>query len=443
MLDRLSLDVVDIILTSLPDFSTLWSTIQVSQHVHGVFKARPTSIMTAVAHSQLGPHLSEAIRIVRLKHAGADAQSPLLNDEGPETAVSDWRVARALETVATTVKAYEIMFSRRHKDRSRNASALSESESFRFQRALFHYWMYQARFGKRWRETDEADPIDDDGWDDDEPEPSNAERDGLIQQQKQYLANHISQVEQKRELAAFFMFLAETLAGFYRSVDHPHADSQRSMLLTLALDDVMNVIETRDIALFNQGTIVLYPQSLNNFVWDAMDQLNLEQKDVNWRAILDDVIGENDICSMCQEVRGLELYNETNWDMLRGVLSPSQLSYYLQGNLKRNAVETQALKQKLAKDDFNFSALMHAIFEESPNLGAWNGSKSAWLCTECLTGTFWPNNLHLWWLHRKQDDGIVIKEDCRYGYNCRTQTHSQSHAQKLNHLCDATRGDRA
>lgn len=34
----------------------------------------------------------------------------------------------------------------------------------------------------------------------------------------------------------------------------------------------------------------------------------------------------------------------------------------------------------------------------------------------------------------------VQREDCWYGYTCRTQHHSEDHARKRNHVCRPTRG---
>jgi len=59
-------DIIDCVFTSLPDFATLLSTILVSKSFHEVFQAHPTSILTSVAKTQIGPELFPCA--VRLAH---------------------------------------------------------------------------------------------------------------------------------------------------------------------------------------------------------------------------------------------------------------------------------------------------------------------------------------------------------------------------------------
>ena len=50
----LTSDIVDHVLTSLPDFASLLSAILVSKLFHRVFQAHPSSIITSVAVTQIG-----------------------------------------------------------------------------------------------------------------------------------------------------------------------------------------------------------------------------------------------------------------------------------------------------------------------------------------------------------------------------------------------------
>ena len=45
-----------------------------------------------------------------------------------------------------------------------------------------------------------------------------------------------------------------------------------------------------------------------------------------------------------------------------------------------------------------------------------------------------PDSLssHTWFLYTAGIVGIITKENCWYGYNCRTQTHNYEHSSKLN-----------
>jgi len=57
MTRSLSSDIIDCLFTSLPNFTTLLSTVLVSKSFREVFQARPSSILTSVAKTQIGPEL--------------------------------------------------------------------------------------------------------------------------------------------------------------------------------------------------------------------------------------------------------------------------------------------------------------------------------------------------------------------------------------------------
>jgi len=57
MTGSLSSDIIDCVFTSLPDLATLLSTVLVCKSFHDVFQARPSSILTSVAKTQIGPEL--------------------------------------------------------------------------------------------------------------------------------------------------------------------------------------------------------------------------------------------------------------------------------------------------------------------------------------------------------------------------------------------------
>ena len=63
----LSSDVIDYLLTLLPDSGTLLSTILVSKSFYEAFQAHPNSILTSVVTNQIGPELLPcAIRLAHL-----------------------------------------------------------------------------------------------------------------------------------------------------------------------------------------------------------------------------------------------------------------------------------------------------------------------------------------------------------------------------------------
>jgi hypothetical protein len=60
----LPLDIIHIILCSLPDLRTLNSTIKVSKRVYRIFEAHPNVIRAAVARTEAGLTLIQACRLV-------------------------------------------------------------------------------------------------------------------------------------------------------------------------------------------------------------------------------------------------------------------------------------------------------------------------------------------------------------------------------------------
>ena len=70
MVAPLSPDVIDCVFTALPDFATLLSTILVSKSFHRVFQAHPSSILTSVTETHIGPEVLPCA--IRLAHFDRD-----------------------------------------------------------------------------------------------------------------------------------------------------------------------------------------------------------------------------------------------------------------------------------------------------------------------------------------------------------------------------------
>ena len=64
-LANLPFDVIDRLLTSLPDFATLSAAILTCKHVYNTFCNHPKSTMRAIALNITGPALSNAIDLIR------------------------------------------------------------------------------------------------------------------------------------------------------------------------------------------------------------------------------------------------------------------------------------------------------------------------------------------------------------------------------------------
>lgn len=100
-------DIVDRILTFLPDFSTLGAIILTSQHFYNVFKIHSNSIIRAVAYNITGPALPQAISLLR---SPSEPNAWLETDPvSPITGLE----AQSLVKNATVVAALENLFSSR------------------------------------------------------------------------------------------------------------------------------------------------------------------------------------------------------------------------------------------------------------------------------------------------------------------------------------------
>jgi hypothetical protein len=108
----LDTDIVDRILTFLPDFLTLQNVLTASKALYAVFQAHPNSIVRAVAYSVVGSALPQALRLVRCQDVSGTYDTLLEEDVVSPNITSE--EARKLAANATVVHALEDLFSWRH-----------------------------------------------------------------------------------------------------------------------------------------------------------------------------------------------------------------------------------------------------------------------------------------------------------------------------------------
>jgi len=156
------------------------------------------------------------------------------------------------------------------------------------------------------------------------------------------------------------------------------------------------------------------------------------------KTILDKVNGESDLCSKCLSAgellagiaSGTALFNESNWDHLKGFLGLDMI-LIIPGNLGPNRTEDGLHK---ALHDMNYAVLMLEMFDSKREAYA-TWSRSDWVCFDCLR-VFLRDTLPFWWLDRKRKAGVVIRADCKYGFDCPSQAYELDHAREYNHLCE-------
>lgn len=109
-MNQLPLDLIDRILTSLPDFDTLCATILVSKSIYNVFKIRPTSIKASVTFNIAGPSAKQAMAL-------SNIQWDLTVEFYEEDNIKDYPSCRVQGTQllerAHIVASFEALFSRR------------------------------------------------------------------------------------------------------------------------------------------------------------------------------------------------------------------------------------------------------------------------------------------------------------------------------------------
>ena len=169
MSPSLSSDIIDYLLTSLPDSGTLLSTILVSKSFYDVFQAHPSSIITSVVTNQIGPELLPCA--IRLAHFNGDeylaSRANYVQNFPSERKFTHNETQAATPHLAALIKndnvvtELELFFSatcvllsihlrgctdgcigNRCKDRTTGTrTLLIPCESLRFRRALYRWWL--------------------------------------------------------------------------------------------------------------------------------------------------------------------------------------------------------------------------------------------------------------------------------------------------------------
>ncbi|KAH7913214.1 hypothetical protein BJ138DRAFT_1146612 [Hygrophoropsis aurantiaca] len=451
------------ILSALPDFSGLYRAIAISKSFYHAYQAYPQSITRSVAFNLnlFDSTLPSALRLVRCQLAnfefpGANEDAPRFEPPGSpaydeEDLTNDHILnlsceeIRALADRQKVVQSIEDIFSSREKDRRFTTSQLTHVESTRFRRAMYRTWLFCATYGCE--AYDKNQGYGDGEYDDDANEEN-------LEHQKGFLkAFSTPELHEIITVAAFLQHMATWAenAGFLKSAE---------LLSEHLIDDWASY------ALFHGPQAVLRAQ-LNDLTWlctdyhehlypridgflflaisDVLDDRDQEPEATlrTRKTVIDECIGEGDICQRCQSgnVFAKYLWNINNWGYLRGFQPPKALQTQLKGYLSCNIAETDGFIEACEKTPYT------VLFGEILDLYNANDdakqSKDDWLCEDCLM-IFAHDYLHLWFLQWKRKEGLYVSEDncrCSAGCDCVIQTHDVEHAQKYNHWCDPMRKD--
>ncbi|KAL4262706.1 F-box domain-containing protein [Pleurotus pulmonarius] len=444
-LNRLPLDddLVDRVFVFLPTFDALQAFLLTSKSIYQVYLRYPESIVRSVAYNVAGPALPQAMHLVEYKIKLEDARnqdnetkSVDLPEESSTVKHISTKAAHQLARIAKVATELEDLFSRIHKDRCSRTSTLTSLESWRFRCAVYRIMLFSAHFGPMFAY------LEDDEMDSDASTEKNEE---LLQQCVAFLDGMLD--PELLETWAVMLFLSE-LVNYTEVVGHSEPGEVSSgFALMIGPEAILESVRSRSTAPLQEADIYTsdnVPTTLSQgFLREPLTTL-LQKRRTHippshqvWGALLHEIKGENDQCERCQSVCGMSLFNEHNWDLLQGTIRPNEVAALLKGRL-RFAESGFDLLNRL-NTNTTIDEIISEIFDEI-KFAEDTTERTHWLCYPCLR-EFVSGYLHHWLRESRRKEGKVIHEDCWYGYNCRTQVHNRAHANKLNHLCDPTRGD--
>ncbi|KAF9029902.1 hypothetical protein BDZ89DRAFT_1064999 [Hymenopellis radicata] len=472
MTSLLSDDVLEHILQCLTDFRTLRAAVLVSKRFYETYSEHPRTITRRVAWNVAGPALPQAIRLVRHPVVADDDDDSDDDDDEERSVPFDFHVDASVETTdgppltvqeqeqlsvfAECASKLEDIFSFRYKDRSSKQSKLNSLESWRFRRAVFRLNLYSRIFNLSMYRPANLE------FDDDEQVEAKHQKD--LSAKKAFLVDFLT--EELVELYAVSHFLLD-LADWASYCGTGYVDSLmqcRDMTLAVGPHRILEAYETGSFTpILDQadedmdGDLISDAEErfLEGYlsvpltsIWERRKvtppKLPTELDSTIWYSILENV-QEHDTCTLCNHAKGINIWNESNWDYLQGLpaFNIVNLHRLLMGRLRdtyhiTNRLHTECSKLAVPSTSRFLSRLIGQMFSlKTPEYDAWQNIFDL-ICTECLQ-QFMASHLHLWLLATMRAAGDPVQDDCWYGYSCRTQVHNSTHATKLNHLCPQTR----
>ncbi|KAF7980636.1 hypothetical protein HWV62_37440 [Athelia sp. TMB] len=133
-------------------------------------------------------------------------------------------------------------------------------------------------------------------------------------------------------------------------------------------------------------------------------QQSATQKAEESRRIVEHAVGASDACRRCGVVKGLDLFNESNWDLLQGVLG-LQMSLLLPGRLPLNSTEVNKLRE--ATCGITYAQIVAQLFR-SKEIPFEELTERDWLCDVCVKD-FIKHHFCRWWLDHKREGMIVFE----------------------------------
>ncbi|KAH8823312.1 hypothetical protein DL96DRAFT_1713736 [Flagelloscypha sp. PMI_526] len=487
----LSVDIIDLIFSHLPDFETLRSAILISKQFSDVFNLHRKSIVRHVAQNIAGPPLDDLLTLVRFEKPGFIWHSGRIDIDDEDSLVDafvnyheqvpEWQNASdngqdvkvyeipEIYEYARKAKLLEEWFSFRHKaGQITKRSFLTPLESHKVLRALYRLMLFQKCFAYEevlhslYRSLPDLE---------DKPKALQrlfaARRDFLSRfppeelHEIQIVAHFILDMLNKCEIfSGQFSFYSPSYVSFDLVFPVFSADLTEEGYILVDLQQFIDSVQEGYLSAFFCSPQELTSRYLTCPLEEALKEqesklLDPSQDDF-WIHLLESVEGQFDTCERCSAEKGCGLWNHTSPSFFPYYLTYSYtLACYLDwsafflhtqydrphlaiGQLAHHSSDRVGISRALIGP---LPDVLLAEFHEvySKNNDDWK--REDWLCEACLidlTKTAMPK----WWINKKIEQGDPVpSENCSYGWNCQTMTHNSVHASRLNHFCKPMRED--
>ncbi|EED81328.1 predicted protein [Postia placenta Mad-698-R] len=366
--------------------------------------------------------LPQALRLARCQSQHILQQ---LVDEVPsEDDVVNQPITRDEERILTlnagVVASLEDLFSWRKKDRTSRTSTLTPIESFRFQRAMYRAWLVSHLYGLGSMPPESDYALEE-----------KAMNDNLEKQRKFLQGYNALDLLQLRAASCFLTELGSWVAfAEGRIIGSLEVYDFDGLYLFAGPRAILQCYEEITTEPIFRGGYLTDDGLFSKFLMGPLEQiLQLRQIDhagKEYRLCLVDCSpGENDRCAHCQKAYyylpsikpGLYLYNETNWDYLKGQELIVANYRHLKGKLGLNEQDRAMGKVARAMD---CSKLLHELFNVARDPYR-NWSRKEWFCHDCIRNLY-EDTLPFWWLERKKRDSerwldmdmtVIFKSDAQ------------------------------
>ncbi|KAI4522758.1 hypothetical protein K525DRAFT_246468 [Schizophyllum commune Loenen D] len=320
------------------------------------------SIEYAVATNIVGPAIPQALRTARYELSeDLTGEVEERKDAFPETnepARLDIQEKKLIYEYSKKVSRLEIIFTRRHKTRTPTGPQLTNLESLRFRRAIYE------------THRDFLDQYSTDGL-----------------REIQAVADFITELSHcvRREAAPMqhdIISIGHTQRETNSLTHRAYLENFHDFFLSCGPLAALECYEARSFSPIEDDAYSVIDSGVSDMAFCGfvsqpialiMGARKAEYRSNHWRAILDSIPDEHATCDRCRTMKGLELYDETNYDALFGVegLNHRELPRLFKGRLGHHFTERHKIWEYFeGAASFDYGAFLKEIFAFSKPLAA-------------------------------------------------------------------------